>query len=119
MKQTLLISLLAMIVSTGSLAQAAQVEDARINFNDQTIEIDVAYSGGCEQHEFDVQIRSCTRSTPMTCVVEVIDTTKTDLCRQIVQETVVVPAADYLAKAPLADIVIVGANNSAVRLPLR
>lgn len=119
MKQALTITLSAIVLSFSTLAHAAVVEDARLNIDNQTIEIDVTYSGGCETHDFEVKIRNCTRANPMTCIAEVVDHTSVDKCRQIVQETIEVPALEFLGKASLADIVIVGEDDSAVRLPLR
>ena len=109
----------AFVILFSNLASAAVVEDARINVDNQTIEIDVTYSGGCEQHQFEVKVRNCTRADQMTCIAELVDTTSTDQCRQIVQETIEVPSFDVLGKMAIADLVIVGDNDSAVRLPLR
>lgn len=119
MKQALIVTIAAIVTSFGTLAHAAQVEDARLNVDTQTIQIDVTYSGGCSEHNFEVKMRNCTRANPMTCIAEVVDHTSDDQCRQIVQETIEVPAFEYLGKAALADVVIVGDDGSAVRLPLR
>lgn len=120
MKLIALNTIIASIVLVFShVASAAEVQDARLNIETQTIEIDVTYSGGCEQHEFEVKTRNCTRDASMTCVVAVIDTVNNDQCRQIVKETIEVPAFEYIGQANLGDLVIVGDNGSAIHLPLR
>jgi len=119
MKQTLSIATAAIIFTFSQFAGAAQIDDARYNFETQTIELAVTYNGGCVPHDIELQIRNCTRANPMVCVAQVVDHTTGDTCRQVVQTNIVVPAFEALGKQALADVVIVGDNGSAVHMPLR
>lgn len=118
MKAIVTSTITSAVIFFSQFAMGAQVVEARLNLENQTIELDVVYSGGCEEHNFELEVRSCARTSPMSCVAQLIDTTKTDTCRGIVEETIEVPAHTYLEKLPLTTLIILGSEDTAVHLPL-
>ena len=119
MKTAINVTMSAALIFFSHLAMAdVQVDDARLNFDRQVIEIDVTYSGGCEAHNFELEIRSCNRTSPMTCVAQLHDRSGTDTCRELITETIEVPAFSELEKAPMSSLIILGTNGSAVHLPI-
>ena len=116
MKSALHITMSAAIFFFSHLVLAAQVHDARINEENQTIELDISYSGGCVEHKFELKVRNCGRTSPMSCVAELIDKSF-DSCRQIIETTIEIPAEKYIDKTALINLVILGSEKTAVQLP--
>lgn len=109
----------------GFTANAAEIMDARINKENMTLEIDVAYGGGCQEHVFDIEVGICRESYPVQCDAQLLHTTvsgEPDFCEAYLSQTVVIS----LEKKGLLDsyfergsLTIFGSDDSSasVRLP--
>ncbi len=93
----ILVTFLMMIVC--STAFAARVLDVRLDLENQHLLIDVAYTGGCSEHQFEFRLESfCLETYPVQCNGSLIDKTN-DQCEALLGGTVVV----NLKKAGLTD----------------
>ena len=119
MKTALTIAMFAALTITANVASAAHLKDARLNLENQTIELDVVYNGGCVEHNFELEVRSCNRTLPMSCVARIVDSAQSDSCRAVISETVEVSAVELLEKMALSEVVILGAGDSAVHVQVR
>ena len=84
MKNLILIATLFL----SGVSYAATVNSAKmIGFD--TIEIDVTYGGGCEEHTFELQpTGQCTKSIPAQCSLKLVGLTNNDNCRALVRKKV-------------------------------
>jgi hypothetical protein len=100
-----------------------EVQGARYNAATQSIDVDVAYGGGCEEHKFKLQMGGCLESMPVQCSAKVIDVSaKPDFCEAYIHQTISFKLTDYGLTDDYfegASVRIEGANNSraAIRLP--
>lgn len=66
------------------------IQDGKYNAELKAIELDVQYGGGCEEHQFYLEIDRCAESYPVQCHnVQLIDKNQTDHCRSIVNKKVI------------------------------
>lgn len=73
-----------------------EVQGARYNAANQSIDVDVTYGGGCEEHKFKLDIGMCLESFPVRCEAIVLDVSeKPDFCEALVSKTVSFKLADY------------------------
>ncbi|CAF0983713.1 unnamed protein product [Adineta ricciae] len=80
-----------MIVLCSSMINAQYmpfIRDARYNKQTKTIDIQVQYSGGCAEHEFQLKVGSCRETYPVQCDAKLIDLTVNDYCDAIVSREV-------------------------------
>lgn len=91
----ILLQLIALVLMFANPAKATTIDGIRLG--DGFVELDVTYSGGCFTHDFSLNKKLCSRSTPSRCGIELVDHTTNDTCRAIVQTTIVLPfeTADY------------------------
>lgn len=115
--------ILATLLLFGLTTQAAQIQDARVNLDNMTIEIDVAYGGGCADHFFDIQVGACLESFPVQCTATLLHTSsKPDFCEAYLSQTVIIPMEEkglldsYYERARLT-IIGAGDTKATVRLP--
>jgi hypothetical protein len=85
------------LVSTSAFAFGSPlVNGARYNAANQSIDVDVTYGGGCEEHKFKLDIGMCLESFPVQCEAIVFDVSeKPDFCEALVSKTVSFKLADY------------------------
>jgi hypothetical protein len=83
MKFITLIALAALSTATFS----AEIKATRVNSETKSIEIDVAYGGGCEKHDFKLEIGACLESYPVQCFAELKHDSNGDFCEAYIQET--------------------------------
>jgi hypothetical protein len=80
-----------------------------------------AYSGGCKEHKFSLQIAGCMESFPVQCPTVLVDSETNDFCEAFIQETVLIQLKD----AGLTDsyyrgalLTIKGSDNKSVNVTL-
>lgn len=99
-----------------------EVQGARYNAATQSIDVDVAYGGGCEKHVFKLEVGGCLESMPVQCSARVIDVSaKPDFCEAYIHQTISFKLADYGLTDDYytrASMVIEGANNSSAGIDL-
>ena len=104
----------AAVVLVSGIASAFEIQGARLNTEKQAIELDVVYSGGCQKHDFVLNLNTCTRAIPTACVAQVEDVGAPDSCRAIIKETVLIPAQRYLQNVNLHQLVILDEQKNPV-----
>jgi hypothetical protein len=119
--------MLALIFALSSPAAFAAtqplVSAAHYNSSTQSIEVTIAYSGGCEAHRFKLEMQTCLRSFPLHCLAKIVDVnSKPDLCEAFVKQTVSFDPVEYGLAGPQyggASLSISGANTTqaTVQLP--
>lgn len=102
--------------------RSPEVKGARYNADTQSIDIDVAYGGGCAEHLFKLQLEGCLESMPAQCSATVIDVTvEPDFCEAYIHQTISFHLDayglndDYYSRASMK---IKGANNSSAGFDL-
>lgn len=74
------------LFSSIQMASAVIVKDAVVV--DNTLLIEVQYGGGCEDHDFELEIDYCLESFPVQCPVKVKDVSRNpDYCEALITET--------------------------------
>lgn len=92
--KTLALSLFALALSAPAFG--AQVNAARYNEQKQSIDVDLSYGGGCEEHVFKLEINACLESYPVRCDAVVKDVTpRPDMCEAFIHKTVSFKLADH------------------------
>lgn len=108
--KTIILSLLLSVP-----AFAAQVNSAKFDRSRDKILVSVTYGGGCEKHEFSLEIGGCRESFPVQCDAQLIEKTdRPDLCEAIITETVEFDLRDYDLDDPYysgASLTIYGGLN--------
>lgn len=67
--------------------EAATITNAFVQ--DEAIVLDIAYSGGCEEHRFELRLGdSCAESFPVQCWAELVDSGSRDACEMWIEERV-------------------------------
>ena len=70
-----------------SLCVAAEVRSASVDEARSVIVLNVAYTGGCHPHVFELDIQVCHES-PVRCEAKLVDRTPDDTCRVRTSKTV-------------------------------
>lgn len=109
-------TIFSLLMVFGSWASAVQIEEARFVPEKQAIEMDVIYKGGCEEHTFRLEVQSCNRSMPMTCVAKLIDEQTQDACRGIIKTTIQMPAQNFYNDQILDGLIILGDYDTAANV---
>ena len=80
-----------------NIASAVEIKDARVDASAGTLEVDIAYGGGCEEHKFELKVSNiCLESFPVQCSAEVVDVSaKPDMCEAYLFRTVKFVLSDY------------------------
>lgn len=64
------------------------IDDARYFPESQLIEIDIRYSGGCEEHFFDFELGDCNETQPIQCLeAKIVDRNRSDMCVRTIFST--------------------------------
>jgi hypothetical protein len=93
----ILVTFLMMFAS--SSAFAAKILDVRLDAENKHLLIDVAYTGGCGDHQFQLKMNDvCLETYPVQCSAQLLHKTN-DSCEALLSGTVVV----NLKKAGLVD----------------
>ena len=103
--------------ASANTANTAEVHAAQLNNQTENIEVDITYSA-CHPHNFEMQMKSCTRSKPANCVAELVDLNPPDACRAFITERVEIPAADFLQNRHVGRLVIIGSEQTAAQVDL-
>lgn len=118
MKKLLIIAAIS-VLSIQSFA--AEIKGARVNMETSSIEIDVAYGGGCKEHKFDLEIGSCMESYPVQCLADLKHDSNGDFCEAYLQQTL----SFSIAELGLTDsyytngsLTIFGSNNSSATIKI-
>jgi hypothetical protein len=111
------IFLVVFYASAFASANSAEVHAAQLNMKSSNIEVEITYSA-CRPHEFEMQMKSCTRAKPANCVAELVDLSPADVCRAFITGTVEVPVAQLLENRFVNHLIVVGAEESAVEIDL-
>ncbi|MCX6118620.1 MAG: hypothetical protein NT027_13850 [Proteobacteria bacterium] len=112
------LSVFALAVSANAFA--AKIESGRYNAATKAIELDVAYGGGCGEHQFTLDVGACAESMPVQCRAKLIHKTD-DTCEAYIMKTISISLksakldSEYYADAFLT---ITGDQNSSVSLQL-
>lgn len=94
--KTLLVLALAFTSASAFAVGSPTVNSARYNSATQSIEVDISYGGGCEEHKFELQIGGCLESMPVQCSATVVDVSKKpDFCEAYLSQTVSFKLSDY------------------------
>lgn len=121
--KTFLVLALSLISSSAFAVGKPNVNGARYNAAKQSIDVDVSYGGGCEEHAFKLEIGMCLESFPVQCSAEVLDVSaKPDFCEAFLHQTVSFKLADYglndnYFSGALITIGGEGKEGASVRLP--
>ncbi len=106
-------------------ATATEIRDARVNLENMTLEVDLSFGGGCEEHVFDLQMGMCLESFPVQCEATLLHSTKSgnpDFCEAYLHQTAVFSLEEkglldsYYSRASLT-ILGSGDSKASVRLP--
>lgn len=81
-------TIMTLLMALATYSQAAVIEGGRANEVDGTLELDVAYGGGCEEHRFDLQVDMCLESHPVKCDAKLIHDSNGDACEAYISRTV-------------------------------
>ena len=92
-------------------ANAAQVKGATYNAYEDTIEVDVVYSGGCYEHAFTLDLGGCAESYPAQIHAKLVDHNAEDPCDAIISRKVAI-AASVLDQCRPAYVTIEGDGKS-------
>jgi hypothetical protein len=121
-------TLFALALTLSAFSASAQAErmpevkGARYNAATDSIDVDVAYGGGCEEHKFKLQMGGCLESMPVQCTAYVVDVSaKPDFCEAYIHQTVSFKLSDYGLKDDYfyrASIQINGAGNTGAGIDL-
>jgi hypothetical protein len=84
MKKTLVLLAVTILSATSF---GATIKDARLNKEKKSIEIDVAYGGGCEKHSFKLDVGSCLESFPVQCSAKLKHNSNGDSCEAYIHQT--------------------------------
>ncbi|CAF1451670.1 unnamed protein product [Rotaria sordida] len=121
MKSILTITVLLTFFTIIFAQNTPNIQDGRYNSKTKTIELNVQYSGGCDEHKFQLKIGTCLESYPVQCDAKLIDLTTNDYCKALIQRKVLID----LHEAGLdnsyytgASILIHGARDSKTRVIL-
>ena len=91
--KTLILVLLS--INFLSAANAASVRSCAYSSTTHAIELDVVYTGGCKEHDFQLKIvDACLESFPVQCVANVVDYTLDDPCKAIISKKISVSLKD-------------------------
>jgi hypothetical protein len=82
-----LIVLLALFATPAFALSNVNIRDMHLSQGQKSLEVDVVYGGGCKVHAFKMEIKSCLKSMPAKCGVEVWDQTTGDNCRALISTT--------------------------------
>lgn len=84
--KTLIVAFLAVFTIN---TQAAHIMKAEFDADNSQIVLDVAYSGGCYEHEFELEYDvHCLETYPAKQVAQLVDLTQgKDTCKAIIAET--------------------------------
>ena len=93
-------------------SHAVEVKRAAYDAKADTIEIDVVYSGGCEEHEFTLDLGPCMETYPMQLRAKLVDHNTTDFCDAIIGRTISLPASSVEGCRP-AHVTIRGDRGEA------
>jgi hypothetical protein len=112
-----IIFLVVFYASAFASANSAEVHAAQLNLKSTNIEVEITYSA-CRPHQFEMQMKSCTRAKPANCVVELVDMSPADVCRAFITGIVEVPVAQLIENRYVKHLIVVGAEESAVEIDL-
>lgn len=85
---------MSLILSTlTSTAFGAKVISAKLDASQKYILIKVQYTGGCDTHDFSLDVKGCLETFPVQCSAFLIENTK-DSCKKIVLNTAVIPLSE-------------------------
>jgi hypothetical protein len=114
--------LIAIVLSfTACTAFGAEITGGRMNAEKGVIEVDVRYGGGCEDHDFRIEMQGCLETYPVQCNAKLVDLTQDDFCEAMISRTIEFSlekeglAGAYYSQASL---VIEGDRESSVTLSL-
>lgn len=113
---------LVLVTMISMSASAAKILDGSFNSKTQSIDLDVAYGGGCEVHTFTLDIGACQESFPVRCPnVQLIEDKHGDNCKAYIQETISISLEEAGIDGPYytgATFTIHGDINSRVTIVL-
>lgn len=68
-------------------AHAATIDSGRIDFAKGSILLEVSYGGGCERHDFSLDLSACREISPVDCDAVLVEDTHGDICEMGMRET--------------------------------
>jgi hypothetical protein len=90
--------LILLLILCSGFAQGASVLSAKLDYYRENILVEVAYFGGCKEHQFVLKMDPyCMSSYPAQCSARLVDTTEieVEMCDEVVNTTAVFNIAEY------------------------
>ena len=106
----IILQIIAVIVMISNPAGAALIQGVRMT--ESGVQMDVVYGGGCKDHVFSLKRMVCTRSTPMSCALELIDEGQDDPCRALIPQTIDLPLDSNILSGQVNQLIFMDSEKN-------
>ena len=80
-------SVVSLLALTSTLSWAAVIEGGSVDLSKNSLVLKVSYSGGCEKHDFNIELGDCYETAPVQCEARLVEDSHGDTCEMGASET--------------------------------